>query len=626
MRFPLYFLLPILVVSLWPVEGNSAATILPPPETCFQALTPTSGGANGTGTGFVGLLGTITGGSGGTAGTYGGVALTGGNGTNATANITVAGGTVTAVTILNPGAGYVVGDVLSAATGNIGGTTGFSVPISSVYINQSLAGGSVTTYIPSTNTLKQTWFNADQSVSHQNANPVNLDANGCAIIYGTGSYRFLVKDSLGNTIYDQVTADTSAQTNSFWAGQATGTPNAQTVVDAGFNSTDGSNIGFYPAATNTGATTLTIGSSTFPVVKDGATGPGALTGGEIVASSPSNVVWVTFSSVEQNFHIINLLNSTVTATVATPSPQGYLNLLGVANGGPVQGSADVSAATTVYYSPFVGSQIPIWNGSSFSILSFSELQLALSASLQTANNIYDVFIFNNGGTPVAVFGPAWATPTAGSGARGTGAGTTQLSYQNGILVNTVALTGNNGSTTYPVLALQGTYVGSILVDTTAGQVTAHRTLGVQRKFGVWNAYNRVPIVLSVAQNTTPWTYTTATWRQSNGTTSDTAQVFTGLTQEQTSVDFRQQVTPSTGPGVGFIGIGVNSTTTPSGMIGNFGFIGANNATGEVAASYIVPPTLGLNNINCLENTSGNVITFAGTGTASTMYMTLQYRG
>jgi len=79
-------------------------------------------------------LGAITGGSLYTNGTYTGVALTGGSGVNATANITVSGGAVTVVTIVNVGAGYVIGNVLSATAASIGGTgSGFSVPISAIY-------------------------------------------------------------------------------------------------------------------------------------------------------------------------------------------------------------------------------------------------------------------------------------------------------------------------------------------------------------------------------------------------------------------------------------------------------------------------------------------------------------
>jgi hypothetical protein len=54
-------------------------------------------------------------GSGYTNGTYNSQPLTGGSGTGATANITVAGGVITVVTIFNKGVNYVSGDVLSAA-------------------------------------------------------------------------------------------------------------------------------------------------------------------------------------------------------------------------------------------------------------------------------------------------------------------------------------------------------------------------------------------------------------------------------------------------------------------------------------------------------------------------------
>jgi hypothetical protein len=74
-------------------------------------------------------LGTITGGSGGADGTYNAVALTGGSGSGATANITVSGGAVTAVVLTYEGQIYRTGDVLSASSASIGGVTGFSVPV-----------------------------------------------------------------------------------------------------------------------------------------------------------------------------------------------------------------------------------------------------------------------------------------------------------------------------------------------------------------------------------------------------------------------------------------------------------------------------------------------------------------
>ena len=80
-------------------------------------------------------LGAITAGSGYVDNTYNNVPLTGGSGGGATANITVSGTAVTAVTIVERGAAYQVNDVLSASNTNLGGTgAGFSIPVSAIYL------------------------------------------------------------------------------------------------------------------------------------------------------------------------------------------------------------------------------------------------------------------------------------------------------------------------------------------------------------------------------------------------------------------------------------------------------------------------------------------------------------
>jgi hypothetical protein len=66
-------------------------------------------------TGGVNTVTLTNAGSGYTNGTYNSQALTGGSGTGATANITVAGGVITAVTIYDKGVNYESGDILSAA-------------------------------------------------------------------------------------------------------------------------------------------------------------------------------------------------------------------------------------------------------------------------------------------------------------------------------------------------------------------------------------------------------------------------------------------------------------------------------------------------------------------------------
>ena len=79
-------------------------------------------------------LGTITPGSGYVDAVYTNVPLTGGSGSGAEATISVVGGAVTTVTITARGAGYAVGDSLSASNTNLGGTgSGFAIPVSAIY-------------------------------------------------------------------------------------------------------------------------------------------------------------------------------------------------------------------------------------------------------------------------------------------------------------------------------------------------------------------------------------------------------------------------------------------------------------------------------------------------------------
>lgn len=71
-----------------------------------------------------------------------------------------------------------------------------------------LVGGKVYFYIPNTSTLKDTYQDAAQTIL--NTNPVILDANGQAIIWGVGAYRQVVYDQYNNLIWDQITEDVSS--------------------------------------------------------------------------------------------------------------------------------------------------------------------------------------------------------------------------------------------------------------------------------------------------------------------------------------------------------------------------------------------------------------------------------
>jgi hypothetical protein len=98
-------------------------------------------------------LGAITGGAGYVNGTYTNVTLTGGSGSVAKATVTVSGGAVTAVTVTSRGAGYQVGDALSASNTELGGTgAGFSIPVATLYAQgiQMSAAATATATVPLT--------------------------------------------------------------------------------------------------------------------------------------------------------------------------------------------------------------------------------------------------------------------------------------------------------------------------------------------------------------------------------------------------------------------------------------------------------------------------------------------
>jgi hypothetical protein len=81
-------------------------------------------------TGAIATLGTLVGGTGYTNNTYTNIALSGGSGYGATANITVSGGIVTACTLNRAGQWYLVGNVLSCQL--IGPGTNFTIPVATI--------------------------------------------------------------------------------------------------------------------------------------------------------------------------------------------------------------------------------------------------------------------------------------------------------------------------------------------------------------------------------------------------------------------------------------------------------------------------------------------------------------
>lgn len=97
-----------------------------------------------------------------------------------------------------------------------------------------VALGFLYTYVPSTTTPKTTWQNAAKSIS--NTNPIELDAAGRCLCWGEGSYRTILKDADGNTIWDRTTSDGPVSTAMSEIVAASTIPEAEGLWEEGITS------------------------------------------------------------------------------------------------------------------------------------------------------------------------------------------------------------------------------------------------------------------------------------------------------------------------------------------------------------------------------------------------------
>lgn len=326
-----------------------------------------------------------------------------------------------------------------------------------------------------------------------------------------------------------------------------------------------------------------------------------------------HTIWISCDGVNFKTHSEMLpLESKI-----RPEPQGYLTLV---SGTPVI-TSDQTGVSTVYYTPDKGNLIPIGND----VREFSELSLSL-VTQHVASTIYDIFVFDDDGTLRLGTGAAWSDSGAGSGAR-----SESLARYNGRYTNSAQITARNGANTYTVEANQGTYVGSIFMDGSNGEVTCHRSFGQSRKWGLWNAYNRRQIYLKAGDSTASWTYTTATVRASNNDSDNSLTVFQGLAEELYDLNISQRISMSTSSGTNADaqnGIGYNSTTTISGKNG-YTFLGAGanaNYHDVISGRYIAIPSIGINTVTALENSPAASNTVTWYGGEDDMLLSAQWMG
>lgn len=201
------------------------------------------------------------------------------------------------------------------AQANAQSTTAGILPLAKTqFLDQNgkpLSSGKVYFYNPGTTTAKTTWQDINKATP--NTNPVNLDAGGRALIWGDGTYRQQVFDSLNNLIWDQTTAGTGVGTGSGLVGDgvAVGTvlPWSGFVAPANYAFAYGQALSrttyasLLSAVTLTTSITCTAGSPTISNIADtGSISVGAvlesacITGSPTVLSRTSNTVTLSSNS------------------------------------------------------------------------------------------------------------------------------------------------------------------------------------------------------------------------------------------------------------------------------------------------------------------------------------------
>lgn len=252
--------------------------------------------------------------------------------------------------------------------------------------------------------------------------------------------------------------------------------------------------------------------------------------------------------------------------------------------------SDQTAKSTIYFTPYQGNQIALYTGSAWVVSTFSELSLALSGL--TSGKNYDVFVDYNSGTPQLVLSAAWASDTAR---------TDSIALQDGVYVK-------SGTTTYRLVGTIRTTATTTTEDSAANRF-------------VWNVYNRATRAMRNATETTDnWSYSSTTWREARGSTTNQLNFVMGLAEDSISATVATFTVGGSGY-ISSIGIGCNSTTVPTPpMQGS-----ATPSVSPVTTSTACSPVLGYSFVAWLEANGGatsyygdNAITYFQAGITGTI--------
>lgn len=288
------------------------------------------------------------------------------------------------------------------------------------------------------------------------------------------------------------------------------------------------------------------------------------------------------------------VNTTINVTVDTTAityvqfinnsainPLSFNGRITLSSGVPVT-TTDVTAATKVYFTPYKGNQLSIYNGTNWTTITFSETSINVPATTAT---MYDLFAQNSSGT-LALVAVAWTNDTT----RATG-----LSLQNGVYCETGTLT--------------NLYLGSFRTTGTSGQTQD----AIAGRY-VWNYFNRIKRTMNYSISTASWTYTTASYRQADANTAAQLDFIIGMAEDSVWAQLTAVNQGSATSSVAQNGIGINSTSSNSATIScNTQPAVANVARYINVATLDYVPAVGRTYLPWLEYGSTTSTFYGGTG-------------
>lgn len=390
-----------------------------------------------------------------------------------------------------------------------------------------ISGAKLFTYVAGTSTKKNTY--SDSTLLVANANPMESDING---LFGprfmaSGAYKEVLApaadtDPPTSAIYSQdnlvaqVVAPTVLSKTASYAVVTTDGDDVLVLVDA----TAGAiTISLYTAV---GASGKRVGvkkiDSSINAVTIDPSGTQTIDGSTTLTLTQQYDTALLESDSTNWQNLLRAVNVSV-----APVCQGRLT---ATTGVPVTRN-DVSAATSIFFTPYQGNQIALYDGTTWNLRSFAEITISLAAL--TASKPYDVFAYDNAGV-VTIELLVWTNTTTRA---------TALTTQNGIRVKTGAVTRR--------------YLGTVYINASGGQ-----TDDAEAKRYLWNYYNRTRRPLRVFDTTDSWTYNGA-YRQANGSAANQVDVMIGVAEVMISLIASVQVAASGATFIVQVAIGEDGT-------------------------------------------------------------------